>query len=75
MKTFKTEDLKNFEFWSGGEWANKYLTDEEFDEIEFQLEELYPDGVDETTINDLFWHDTDYVLSLIGTDYDTISER
>ena len=74
MKTFKEQPLRNFEFWSGAKWVDEYLSAEQLDQIEFQLEELYPNGMDETTINDLFWHDTEWVLELIGTDFDTISE-
>ena len=34
------------------------------------LEELYPDGIDETTINDLFWFDRDVIASWLGYEDD-----
>jgi hypothetical protein len=66
MKTHKEESLSNFEFWSGGKDHAEKLTDKELDQIELTLEDLYPDGMNETDINDLFWHDFETVLDWIG---------
>lgn len=46
------------------------MTAEELDSVENELEELYPDGMTDTEINDLFWFDFDYVCDLIGLEYD-----
>ena len=43
------------------------LTSSQLDAIETELEQLYPDGIGETELNDLFWFDFDFVCSLIGT--------
>lgn len=62
MKIYKEERLRNFEFWGGAiDRANK-LTFEQLDEIENILEEVYPEGLSETEINDLFWFE-EYVIS------------
>lgn len=66
MKITSEKSLRNFEFWSGAEDAAKILTFEELDQIEEQLEEIYPEGMDETELNDLFWFDFDWILELIG---------
>lgn len=69
--TIKTEQsLRNFEFWSGAKSNAAMMTAEELGGVENELEELYPDGMTDTEINDLFWFDFDYVCDLIGLEYD-----
>ena len=59
--------LRNFGFWSGAKDRADMLTSSQLDAIEAELEQLYPDGMTETELNDLFWFDFDFVCSLIGT--------
>lgn len=54
MKVYNEISLRDFEFWSGAKENAEELTDCQLDKVEAILEDLYPDGVDETTINDLF---------------------
>lgn len=68
MKICKEESLRNFDFWSGAKDTVKYLTFEEFDTIESILEDIYPDGMDETTINDIFWFEDDTIADWLGFD-------
>lgn len=75
MKIYKEESLSDFEFWSGARDNAKYLTDDEFDRIEVELECQYPDGMSETEVNDLFWFDFDWVCSLIGETEDSVLSR
>jgi len=75
MKIYREENLSDFEFWSGATQISEKLTNKEFEQIECMLEELYPDGVDETDINDLFWHESETVASWIGTTEEEILER
>lgn len=66
MRVYKEESLQGFEFWSGAVDRVKYLTAEQLDTIESILEDIYPEGVDETTINDLFWFDEDWIAEMLG---------
>lgn len=66
MKIYKEENLSGFEFWSGAKDRAEKLTDAEFEQIESMLEELYPDGMSETEVNDLFWFEFETVLEWIG---------
>jgi hypothetical protein len=66
MKIYSEESLSNFEFWSGAKDNAEKLTDKELDQIEAELENQYPDGMEDTQINDLFWYDFDTVLEWIG---------
>ena len=76
MKITTEKSLKNFEFWSGALDRVKYLTDEELDTIEEILEELNPDGLSETEINDTFWFGDDEIAYWLGYDsFEEIMER
>ena len=69
MKLYSEKRLHSFEFWSGAKDRAAMLTDEELDAVETNLEELYPDGMDEMTVNDLFWFDFESVCEWIGLPY------
>ena len=66
MKIYTEQSLKNFEFWSGAVDTVKYLTDDEMDAIEAMLEDIYPDGMTDTEINDFFWFDDDTIAEWLG---------
>ncbi len=66
MRIYKEENLTNFEFWSGAKDRAEKLTSHELNQIETTLEELYPDGMSETELNDFFWFDFETVLGWIG---------
>lgn len=68
MKIYKEDSLRNFDFWSGAVDTVKYLTEEELDRIETILEDAYPDGMDETEINDFFWFEDDTIAEWLGYD-------
>lgn len=68
MKIYSEINLRDFEFWSGAVDTVKYLTEEELDTIEAILEEMYPDGVGETQINDIFWFEDDWIAEMLGYD-------
>lgn len=75
MKIYREESLSGFEFWSGAKDFAEKLTDNELDQVENCLEEIYPDGMDETQINDLFWFEPETVCEWLGLDYDEVMER
>lgn len=66
MKMYREESLRHFEFWSGAKQVADELTYEELDAIEAELESLYPDGMDETDINDFFWFEEDTIADWLG---------
>lgn len=74
--TIKTEQsLNSFEFWSGAKANAEKLTSEEFDTLENVFEELYPEGMTDTEINDLFWFDFEWVCELIGLTYNVETDE
>ena len=53
--------------WSGAEDTYRRIADAgKLGELEDWLEEMYPDGIGETELNDLLWFDRDEVLSAMG---------
>ncbi len=66
MKIITEQSLKDFQFWSGAKNRAAMLTDEQFERLEPILEDLYPDGMDETNLNDLMWFDFDIVKEWLG---------
>jgi len=76
MKLYKEESIRNFEFWSGAKDTAKYLTEDELDTIEAILEDLYPDGMSETELNDFFWHERDVIAEWLGyEDFEALMNR
>lgn len=68
MKIITENSLNHFEFWSGGADRASVLTEEQMNQVEQALEIEYPDGIDGTNLNDLFWFEEDYIASLCGFD-------
>jgi hypothetical protein len=75
MKITTETSLNNFEFWASAEHNASLLTSTQLDDIESTLNDIYPEGISDTQLNDLFWHDFDAVLDWIGTDYETLTEE
>ena len=60
-------DLNSFQAWSGAVDTLKRIQREgKCAELETVLEELYPDGMTETELNDLLWFDSESVYEWIG---------
>ena len=66
MKIYIEKSLSNFEFWGGATFTTKHLKRKELDLIETILEDLYPEGMSETEINDLFWFEEDTIADWLG---------
>ena len=75
MKIYQDCSLYNFSFWGSATYITDKLTVEEFESLEPIIEELYPDGIDETNLNDLFAFDGDSVLSWIGLSEEEVENR
>ena len=67
MKVYEELSLKDFESWSGAtETKNKIIQEGKEEEFEELIEELFPNGVSATELNDLLWFDQEYVLNALG---------
>jgi hypothetical protein len=73
MKVIIEINLTNFTFWSSAK--NHSFNYNELKEIEFQLDGIYPDGMEEVQINDLFWFEEEFLCELIGLKYKKYLKR
>ena len=71
MKITTEQSLSNFNFWSGAKDNAKELTFSQLNEVESIIEDLYPDGIDETQLNDFFWFEFETIKEWLNiTDED-----
>lgn len=73
--TTEVNDLTQFKFWSGALDRARLFKTKELDTILGELESLYPDGMTETELNDLFWFDCDWLCGLVGMTEEELFER
>ena len=67
MKIYSDISLENFEFWSGAVDTAERITEEgKWDSLEAILEDLYPDGITDTQLNDLLWFEPNTVYEWLG---------
>ena len=60
-------DLNSFQAWSGAvDTLERIKREGKCAELENILEELYPDGMTETELNDLLWFDSESVYEWLG---------
>jgi hypothetical protein len=67
MKVYQEISIRNFEAWSGAiATKDLIIKNNKEDEFDALIEELYPDGIDETQLNDILWFDDEWVLDSLG---------
>ena len=67
MKITYELDLATFEAWSGAvDTLDRIREEDKCEELEELLDELYPDGMSETELNDLLRFDSDWVFETLG---------
>lgn len=72
MKTFNENvSLSNFQTWSGAtDTKNTIIENDKVDEFDFLIEDLYPDGLSETALNDLLWFESEWIYEMLGISED-----
>lgn len=68
MKTFNENvTLSNFDAWSGAaDTKETILKNNKGDEFDTLIEDLYPDGLSDTSLNDLLWFESDWCFMMLG---------
>lgn len=66
MKIICEKSLENFEAWSGGKDTMDALSHSDLEKLEQHLEELNPDGMTDTELNDFLWFERDTIADLLG---------
>lgn len=64
---FEIDSISDFEAWSGGnDTKNRLIELDAIDTLDSCLDDIFPNGCDETELNDFLWFDTDTIAELIG---------
>ena len=67
MKITSEMSLKNFKAWSGAkDTLNKLIELDKCDDLEFILDDLYPDGLTDTQLNDILWFEDEWIFETLG---------
>ena len=67
MRVYQEISFEDFDAWSGAvDTKEKIIDAGKAEEFEALVEELFPNGVDETELNDFLWFDDDYIFESLG---------
>ena len=68
MKTInENTTLVNFDAWSGAvDTKERIINEGKADEFNNLIDELYPDGLSETQLNDILWFEEDWIFEMLG---------
>lgn len=76
MRIYSETSLENFEAWSGAvDTLNRVREAGKCDELESILEDLYPDGMSETKLNDILWFEPETVFEWLGIEEEEEEEE
>lgn len=77
MKTYnENTTLRDFKAWSGAvETQDRILNEGKEEEFDSLIEELYPDGLSETQLNDLLWFEEEFLFENLGIKDEDESEE
>ena len=79
MKIYTEKSLADFEWWSGAkntaETIEEKLGMKGWEQLEVILEDQYPDGIDETNLNDLLWFEPELIFEWLGIEEEEEEEE
>ena len=63
--------LEEFQTWSGATHTKRIIIEYDKErEFEQYIEENYPEGIDETELNDLLWFEDEFLFNLLEIPYE-----
>ena len=66
MKIY-SEDFSDYKPWSGAvETFERIEEENKLDDLERLIDEVYPEGITVTGLNDLLWFDSEWVFEQLG---------
>lgn len=68
MKTYNDNaTLVDFAAWSGAKGTKQsIINNDKADDFDRLIEEIYPDGLSETKLNDILWFESDWIFESLG---------
>ena len=71
MKIYDELNLSEVNTWAGATEVKNVIINEGLEEeFESLIDELFPDGLSITELNDLLWFDYKYIFDCLGIEYD-----
>jgi hypothetical protein len=69
MKITVETSLENFDAWSGAKDTLKRLIELDLcEDAEFMIDEIYPDGLTDTQLNDILRFESDWLFDALGVE-------
>jgi hypothetical protein len=67
MKLHSETSIRSFDAWSGAkETKDRILSEGKENQFDNLIDELYPDGLSETHLNDILWFESEWVYEMLG---------
>lgn len=67
MQVISETNFENFEPWSGAVSTWERIEEEGLiNQLEFLLEDLYPEGITDTQLNDILWFEEEWLFDMLG---------
>lgn len=67
MLIYRLTNLRNFKAWSGAKDTQARIIEEgKAREFEALIEDLYPEGLTETQLNDILWFEDEWIYETLG---------
>lgn len=67
MRVYSDTNLENFNAWGGAIETKETILDNDMGEaFEDLVNELYPDGISGTALNDILWFEEDWIFEKLG---------
>jgi len=67
MKLHTETNLLSFDAWSGAKVTKAtIIKNNKSDDFDYLIDELYPDGLSETKLNDILWFDDAFIFEALG---------
>ena len=61
--------LRNFDAWAGAKDTKELIIENgKESDFEFLMEDLYPDGMTDTQLNDILWFEEDWICEMLNID-------
>ena len=77
MKTINEDQtLQDFNAWSGAISTKETIIENDKEqEFENLIDELYPEGLSETQLNDILWFESDWIFEMLGINEEEENEE
>ena len=77
MKTInENQTLQDFNAWSGAINTKEIIIEKnKADEFNDLIDDIYPDGLTETQLNDILWFETDWIFESLGIEEEEEEEE